>query len=398
MNKEVIALFTKYYHNFCSREELDKVMELLVAGLHHAEWNVVFKDEATAAVKGSKEAQMTVSEMEALNQKIQYTLQHKTVQLRKRKSWFSITASAAAVLFLLGIGIYFYANRFSHKEPVKFVNTADIYPGKKGAVLTLSNGKKVYLSEAVNGQLADEAGVDITKTADGQIIYDSRHSATNSIKTNTLSTARGEIYQLLLPDGTRAWINAASTLKYPTSFSGSKNRRVQLSGEAYFEVKKNQGQPFIVESSRQQVEVLGTHFNVNSYAEESTVMTTLLEGSVRILALRPSSHATGSAILKPGEQSVLSAQSSLKVAAVNTETVIAWKNNEFMFDGESIESVMKMISRWYDVEIIYTGNKPTEKFIGSISRTHPLSKALGLLASTGGITFRVEGRKVYVSN
>lgn len=397
MNTKITTLFTKYYHNFCSQEELDQVMMILRAGKYPDEWEAMLKDEAIQVMERNPEAEMPLAEMGALNQRILMSLKPKpstTVKLFQKKYWQRII-SAAAVILVVSAGIYFYSNSLANKNPVEFVNTPDIIPAGNGATLTLANGKKINLSDAANGQLAEEAGVGITKTADGQIVYESKNAHSKSNNMNALSTEKGQIYQLCLPDGTKVWLNAASTLEYPASFKGREDRRILLRGEAYFEVKRDAYHPFVVESNGQQVEVLGTHFNINSYSDESVTKTTLLEGSVRVANLV--AHRSSEMILKPGQQSALSSTGKLKVQAADLDLALAWKNNEFMFESGSIEDVMREIARWYDVEIIYTGEKPIEKFVGSISRSHKISKVLQLLASTGGVHFKIEGQKVYVS-
>lgn len=206
---------------------------------------------------------------------------------------------------------------------------------------------------------------------------------------NTLSTAKGETYQIKLPDGSLVVLNAASSLTYPASFTGLEMRTVKLDGEGYFEVAKNKAQPFVVESQGQKVKVLGTHFNIRSYHDDEAKKTTLIEGSVEMSA------GGIDKILKPGEQGKLQ-NNKIEVTTIDAKLATAWKDNEFMFEGESIENIMKMIERWYNVQVIYKGEKPKDKFVGGVSRFDKVSKVLGMLESTGRVRFKIEGRIIYV--
>ena len=316
---------------------------------------------------------------------------HLQINKPKTKSlwtWKRIGASAAAVIGLLFIGRWFLTIETKNVSPQAAQHV--ISPGKQSATLTLANGKQIHLHETQNGRIAEESGIRISKTTDGQLIYEVSDKSQGEIEQNTLSTTKGETYRIKLPDGTQVWLNAASSLSYPVRFANQKNRTVTLTGEAYFEVAKDSKHPFIVQAAAQQVEVLGTHFNVNSYADESAVQTTLLEGRVQV-----SSHSQ-KLLLAPGEQSTLTARGVLKSRPIDTAPVIAWTNNEFMFDGDDIESVMRKVARWYNVEVIYQGKKTTEKFGGGISRFDDVQKVLSLLEKTGAVHFRIDGKKIYV--
>ncbi|MCZ4245040.1 FecR family protein [Pedobacter punctiformis] len=312
--------------------------------------------------------------------------------------------AAASIVLCIGFGLYFYKQ--SAKE-----TQVDIPPGKNSATLTLSDGRKIALSSEVNGNLAEEAGVKISKTTDGQIVYniqpEPHNGKTGVLKMNTLSTTRGEQYQVRLPDGTKVWLNAASSLTYPTTLNGGGDRKVELNGEAYFEVaslsrKGGQGKvPFIVktillsgDARGQEVEVLGTHFNINSYNDEPQIKTTLLEGSVRVLNLK--SKISG--LLKPGQQSVIQAtDNSIQIIAVDADEAISWKNGDFYFDNERLESIMKKISRWYNVDVEFQDlSKKNAVFGGYISRSSHISKVLKMLELTGLAKFTITNNKVVV--
>src|SRR5690606_16707760 len=246
-----------------------------------------------------------------------------------KKSWFKFSAVAALLLITLTIGILFYNdNGFSEQNLVQQDFPLDIKPGGNKATLTLADGSVISLSETNAGKIAEQQGIVITKTDDGQILYTvdtkGEGSSEAEIVFNTIATPRGGQFQVILPDGTKVWLNAESSLKYPTVFS-SKERKVELLGEGYFEVAKNENSPFIVITEDQAVTVLGTHFNINSYTKYNTE-TTLVEGSVKVSSVSASSV---SKILKPGEQSVLNSQNKFNIKRVNLENAIAWKNGFF---------------------------------------------------------------------
>ena len=333
-------------------------------------------------------------------QKLQNNIAGLSSTTRTYKLWPFISGMVAAVAIII-LGVYLYKYKQDNNQQNQTNNFAnDITPGKQGATLTLASGKKIQLSNAANGQLAKESGVVITKTATGELIYEIQDNTESSRSTNILSTAKGETYQVVLPDGSKVWLNAASTLKYPAKFTALKQRRVQLDGEAYFEIAKDKLHPFIVETDKQSVEVLGTHFNINSYQDEPDTKTTLLEGSVKVATLsgRQSTfkQLQNSTVLKPGEQSVLSGAGKIDVMAIDVNKATAWKNGKFVFEEENIESIMRKLSRWYNVEIIYQGDFTNKTFVGSISRSDNISKILDKITFTQAVHFKIEGRRIYV--
>ena len=289
-------------------------------------------------------------------------------------------------------GIYFYKTGIKQDDPQRF-SVNDIRPGGNRAVLTLANGKKIGLTDAKNTELAKESGISITKTADGQLIYkiSEETPAENKESYNSIETPKGGQYELQLSDGTKVWLNAASSLKYPSGFGLAKERKVELTGEAYFEVASNKAVPFIVYQHNQVIEVLGTHFNINSYADEPVIRTTLLEGSIK-LSQTGGARAT---ILKPGQQAVLHDR-QLKIKEVDPMESIGWKNGEFLFKDEDFHATMRKIARWYDVEIIYDASAPQD-FIGGSLRRRSISAALTLIELTGKVHFKIEGRRVTVT-
>lgn len=303
-----------------------------------------------------------------------------------------IVAMAAAVLLVLSAGLYFYQSQSVNpaNRILKDTEAEVIEPGGNKAVLTLANGKQINLETASNGQLAETDGVEIKKSADGQVFYSIISGIGSNGESNTISTPNGGQYQIVLADGTRVWLNAASSLKYPTVFSGNE-RRVELIGEAYFEVKSNQKSPFLVVSNNQTVKVLGTHFNIKSYPGEPVVKTTLLEGRVLVSANR----TTDDKILLPGQQALFDGN-RFTVQNGDLKEVMAWKNGYFMFKDEDIYAIMNQVSRWYNVEVVYMGKFENKRMGGYVSRSKKITDLLDIMESTKGIHFKIEGRRVTV--
>jgi ferric-dicitrate binding protein FerR (iron transport regulator) len=300
---------------------------------------------------------------------------------------------AAVAAVVAGIGVMVFLNRGGEikQEAVPVVKPVPV-PGGNIAVLTLSDGSKVVLDSARDGALAKQGNVTITKLANGQLAYTANEKP-GPVLWNTLSTPRGGQYKLVLPDGSGVWLNAASSITYPTSFSDGE-RVVRVKGEAYFEVAKLAGLPFRVEIERDgsgkamDVDVLGTNFNVNAYVDEGDVRTTLIEGKVRL------QRGGSETVLSPGQQGRLR-QDGFAVGDADVEEVLAWKEGRFHFEDADIRTVMRQIARWYDVEVEFTGKVPTEKFAGEISRSSQLADVFKIL-ELSNVHFKVEGKKVMV--
>lgn len=307
--------------------------------------------------------------------------------------------AAAAVVIAIGMAVFLFIDRQPEiTEPVVEAKPTvnDVLPGGNKATLRLSNGQVINLDSAANGSLATQGNAKIVKLADGQIAYNMEGKAATEVMYNTMSTPSGGQFKLKLPDGTAVWLNAASSITYPAAFAG-KERTVTITGEAYFEVAKDPSKPFHVKVNEMDVEVFGTHFNVNAYDDEPAVKTTLLEGSVKVSRQSALSAAEGSAMLKPGEQAVLTAANSRLTIdhSPDLDQVMAWKNGLFNFNKVSLQDVMKQIARWYNVEIVYQGEIKPKKFGGEIQRDLNLSEVLDGLKETG-IHFRIEGKKLIV--
>ncbi|MDH7463224.1 FecR domain-containing protein [Chitinophagaceae bacterium 26-R-25] len=307
-------------------------------------------------------------------------------------------AVAASAILVLATGSYLWFQNStvpSVKQQAKAQQ--DIPAGKTGAILILADGSKVVLDSLHNGVIAQQNGSQVLLKS-GQLAYDASSSSTGEPTYNVLNTPKGRQFQLVLPDGTKVWLNSASSLKYPTTFS-SKDRRVQLSGEAYFEVSKAVDKPFIlILANNAEVKVLGTSFNVNAYDNESKIKATLLEGSVKVTASNTSGVANGeAAILKPRQQAQL-AQAGNDIAVVSNvdvDKVVAWKNGVFNFEGASLTEVMRQLERWYDIEVVYEGDVPNIEFYGELSRNNSLNDVIAALKDSD-VHFRRDGRKLIV--
>lgn len=308
-------------------------------------------------------------------------------------------AAAAILLFLASVG-YFLINKkeqtASRPLAAKEVKH-DILPGGNRATLTLANGSTIILDSAQNGLLSKQGNTQIVKLANGKLAYQNENSNPATIQYNTITTPRGGQYQLTLSDGSQVWLNAASSITFPTSFVGDK-REVKITGEAYFEVAHNAAMPFRVllppsgeYKGAGAVEVLGTHFNINAYEDEGVIKTTLLEGSVKV------SEGNASVHIKPGTQAVIG-QNSDKITInnnVDLDEVVAWKNGLFYFNQADIKVVMRQISRWYNVDVLYEGKIPEREFQGEMQRDLNLSQVLKLL-NQNKINFKIEGNQLII--
>ncbi|WP_316823525.1 FecR family protein [Pedobacter gandavensis] len=364
------ALVQRYLNKQLTDQELELFTELLGAGK--------LDDHLSRAWNAGAE----ITEADELD----------FIQTQKSKLlWPKAIAAAAAIIVICAVAGYFYfQNDLSSATSDLAVHRNDADPGGNKATLTLSDGSKISLTDANNGVLAKQSGVNISKSKNGELVYSIIDSEVKNPGFNMISTPRGGMYQVYLPDGTKVWLNAASSIKFPTSFAHLSQRKVELEGEAYFEVAKNKKLPFIVSTARQQVQVLGTHFNINSYSDEEELKTTLLEGSVKIFA-------GNVMVLKPGQQANVrrSGSGNITISNANIAQVMAWKNGFFHFEKDNLHSVMRQLSRWYDVEVIYEVDRADDEFMGDIPRGIKLSEVLKML-SFEGTQFKIDGNKLIV--
>ena len=324
----------------------------------------------------------------SIKEELQFDTQ-KVISIRQTRIW---AMAAASVLLFLISSIYLSQNKPSEQqltEVTKPVIVADKSTGSK-AVLTLADGSAIILDNSPNGTVSKQGSTVVDKTSNGQLVYRSETTPTTQAENiNTLSTPKGGQYQLQLPDGSKVWLNAASSIKFPAAFSGSE-RKVELIGEAYFEIAKNAQKPFkVVLAQGAVIEVLGTHFNVMAYQNEKNINTTLLEGSVKI------SKSSLALTIKPGEQAVLN--KTLQAYKVDAEQEIAWQKGDFQFSNTDFAGILRELERWYDVDFVYE-ELPSKKLNGIVSRKYNLTQVLKMLEITGGVKFKMEGRQIRVIN
>jgi ferric-dicitrate binding protein FerR (iron transport regulator) len=337
---------------------------------------------------------------------IDYTSRPRTYFLRRWR-WV-----AASTLLLLAAAAYFALTPAHRAETAEHHTVGgNIAPGSDGAILTLADGTTIMLDSLKNGTVASQQGTNVI-LKNGQLVYSRNNAETNSVIYNVVTTPKGKQFRMELSDGTRVWLNSASSIKYPTHFTGGK-RRVEITGEAYFEVAKNIHEPFLVDvDGKAAIEVLGTEFNVNSYADDATIKTTLIKGSVRMslalsameLSKQPvknnstaySASREQGVVLKPGQQAQTQGQQQIKVISdLNINQVIAWKNGFFDFNDVELSEVLRQLERWYDIEIKYTGKRSGIKVKGKMYRDVNLSDVLEVLNKMG-LSFDTQGRTVIV--
>lgn len=381
----------------------DRIIQLVIihleSGLPPAEWQELQDwmdaDEenrkAVAVFLDEQELQTGIQEMYASKEKIwarlDQVISHRRITIM-RPLWRYVAAAVAVLV--LGTVVYTYLHQSRTTitvEQRKDTPNNDVpAPTGSRAFLTLGNGQHLLLDTIANGSLQSSGAAAANKITDEELKYIANKG---SAETHTLTVPAGSRpMQLLLADGTKIWLNVASSITYPTAFAGEE-RKVTLTGEAYFDVAKNKTQPFIVMNGDKRVEVLGTRFNVTAYPDDVSVKITLLEGAVRV------AQNDYKKVLQPGQQ--LQIDSLIKVVrSVDSSQVLAWKNGLFRFHDYTIDEVMREISRWYGVEVVYTGKKTTEHFVSTISREAPMSEVFHILEITGSVHFKIEGRRVLV--
>jgi transmembrane sensor len=388
-NSEFAYLFNRYFDKTATEEERDAFMQHLAMPNLDEEIMELLKD---AYNRNTNQIEFPGQVKSKILNNVFNTVQETPVQtnsvkiLRYYKRWMKY--AAVIVLTFLGLGWYLFQKKVHN--PILVSNVHYIQPGGNKAVLTLGNGKKLALDEAATGVLAEQGNIEIRKAADGHIVYNIKGGSSDASVTNTIETQNGGQYQVNLPDGTKVWLNVASSLKYPISFTAN-DRKVILKGEAYFEVAKNAQKPFIVQLNNDaEIKVLGTHFNINAYEDEESIDATLLEGSIAM----KSGLLTEKII--PGQQARAFSNHRIKVVNdVHLNQVIAWKNGFFSIDVISLQDIMKQAERWYDIKVIYKENIQAE-FVAKLPRNVPLSELLKLLEYTKHVHFKLKGKNLYV--
>jgi transmembrane sensor len=379
-NTQLLELFQRYYKGATSEAETNELAALLkdisdeeLSDILLKTWNVQDKNQDFFKSDLKEKLLSKIHSQETEDAKI--------VKMGTRKgTWIVRISVAAAILSLIAFGGVFFLKAGNHniaQAPANKPLVNDIPPGGEKAILTLADGRKVVLDTASNGSLAVQGGIQVIKLG-GQLSYNQQTKSTGVLY-NTITTPRGGQYQLELADGSKVWLNAASSLRFPTAFVGG-DRTVELTGEGYFEVSHDPAKPFHVKVNDLDVMDLGTHFNISSYTDESTVRTTLLEGRVEVR------NAVNHVYLNPGQQA--------KVNDVNVDEVMAWKNGYFSFNNADIKTVMRQLSRWYDIDVVYEGDND-ETFSGKIDRKLSLKDLLDGLGQTK-VHYRIDGNRKLV--
>jgi len=325
-----------------------------------------------------------------LQSKMLVHINHEIDRHRERVFYpfYRIAAVAASIIFVLSIGSYFLLRKGSDQKIAK-INTYGIVPGDNRLVLILGNGKKIDLTTAKKGQLAMQGQTSITKVNNGQVVYSALNNSNEDVQFNTVLAPQGGQGSLILADGTQVWLNSSSSIKFPASFKGNQ-RLVTITGEVAFKVFHNAKMPFRVIAAKQLTEDIGTEFDINAYPDEPVIKTTLLDGSVKV------SIPGKSMLLKPGQESTLNSN-SLSVQNGDIQTAFAWRNGYLWFNNENIESVMRQVSRWYNVDVVYRGKITNDGFNGKISRYKNINQVLHMLEYSGSVHFKVQGRRIEVS-
>ena len=389
-------LFNAYFNKIATAKERDELMELLLQSKNDEQVKA-FLTQSWQQYKSQNNLFSDSRGEEMLSnilQKERLTATTSVIELYKTGrsfKWMRI-AAAALILAIGGIGFWLVTQQpgqqIAQSKSAAPKSAIPITAGGNKAILTLADGSSIVLDSTHQGTLAKQGNVKIIKLNTTTLAYNAGEAKRQEVVYNTLSTPSGGQYQLILPDGSKVWLNASSSIHFPTIFKG-KERSVTITGEAYFEVAKNAAMPFRISVKDMQVEVLGTHFNIMAYDDENSMNTTLLEGSVKV------TKGAVNKLLAPGQQSVINTAGEISIKDADIEEVMAWKNGWFQFNAYDIKMVMRQISRWYDVEVMYEGKIPTGHFTGLVSRDNDIEQVLKIMQS-GGVRFKIEGRKVIV--
>lgn len=378
-SKHIQQLFEKYINNQSSKEETASLLTYLQDKENKEIVEKLIENRFDATTNNK------IVEKEILDRVFNKIILNAPPAEAQRPLWHKIVAISAVAALILIISFPLLNWKTDNLATMHIV-----HPGSNKATLTLSSGETIVLENQPNGQLTADKGLRIEKTSDGGInYYTLNEQAQKQPSMHLLNIPKGGQFQLTLSDGTKVWLNSHSSLEYPSCFTG-KERRVKLTGEGYFEVVKNSGKSFIVETANQQVEVLGTKFNINAYEDESSTRTTLAEGIVRI------NTGQRSTLLKPGQQSILTSN-NIAVKSVDTYQVLDWKNGDFNFVNDDLKSIMRKISRWYNIEVVLEEPISKETYVAQISRKKQLNDLLKALQRAGSFKYRIQNNKLYIS-
>jgi ferric-dicitrate binding protein FerR (iron transport regulator) len=378
---------------------LEQLAKKVLAGKASDEENL-FMEEYYNAFENHLDARSELSEadiillQQVIKENVHSRIAHNSIPVRPSffMQWRKV--AAAAIFVIVSAAVLVIVNKQKRdsaivKEPAKPVEP--ILPGGNKAILTLNDGTVILLDEAKTGTLAQQGDIAVSKTDDGRIIYSTttQNQPVTRVKYNTITTPKGGQYQVILPDGTKVWLNAASSIYFPTSFK-ERQRTVSITGEVYFEVAHNPKQPFIVSAGKTSVQVLGTHFNIMAYGNEEVVKTTLVEGLVKI------SDNGRTATLHPGEQLQLNENQFKVIRQADVEAELAWKNGLFYFKDAGIQTIMKQAERWYNISVKYEGEIPEKQFNGKVSRNVKLSELMEIFSFYDDMNCTIEGNTVII--
>lgn len=385
-------LFQKYLAGTCTSSEWEELL-VLVANIDENDAETLTKPLYQLWLKaGRNELERPPFDKEKLYKTIIQSEEEQLAPPVRRIRWWRIAAAAVFIGVIVTAGVFFF-NRDSQPAKPRIAEGSDaaekIKPGTDKAILTLANGQQIVLDSSATGTISQQGNVKVINL-NGQLAYEGEKNGTMAeMLYNTVTTANANQYQLVLRDGTKVWLNAASSIRFPADFVGT-TRTVEITGEAYFEVAKDASKPFHVKVNGTDIEVLGTHFNVNAYTDEAVVKTSLLEGSVKITSGNKSNK------LAPGQEANVTSSGDLTISSGNVDMSVAWVKGYFQFDQAPLPVIMRQIGRWYDLDIKYEGAVPDRIFKGKIQRTLPLSSILNLLRN-GDIQFRVEGKTLVIT-
>jgi transmembrane sensor len=379
-------LLNKYLADECTESELNELFAYLQKSEANRMLADVLKKEFHEDEHQNSEVPIEITDRiwNRLEENITPPVKIRPINYKK---WLSV---AAAMLIFFSASLFIYRQLYPDTTNIA-QHKQQIVPGGNKAILTLANGTKIVLNEARSGTLVTQGSTLVKKEGDGRLAYDILETpdVDDNLSYNTVATPRGGQYNIILPDGTNVWLNAESSLRFPTVFNGD-HRNVELTGEAYFEVAKDKHKPFTITANAVKVEVLGTHFNVNAYNDESTINTVLLEGRVKV-----SSNTT--VMLSPGQQAKFNRRlKTIAVGDADIEEAVAWKNGYFMFANEDLHKIMRKVSRWYNVDVVYKDDLADLTFWGNVSRFENVSQVLKTLELTGTVHFKIEGRRIIV--
>ena len=382
--EELQSLLDKYLDNVISEEEFRRLWKTLPSNKYNDNWYAAIEKAITTRKRtGFSDAETAKLALENIKAAIAAAGQHPRPSVSITGSvWFK---AAAAVILVAGAAFFLLTGK-PEGQPLATMPSAapaqqDIPPAGNTTLLTLADGSTINLEDAGNGKIAQQGNVQVIKLSNGEVAYrvlGNQGSAALNV-TNTMSTQRGGQYNLILPDGSRVWLNAESSITYPVIFAGHE-RKVTITGEAYFEVAKDKSKPFLVDAGDVHIEVLGTHFNVNAYRDNGMIKTTLLEGSVKI----------NNSVMKPGDAYI-----DGKIIPTDVEQDVAWKNGVFNFNDQNLSQIMRQLARWYDVEVEFPAGVPDKQYGGEIGRDLTLLQVLKGLENSG-IHFELQGRRLIV--